>query len=161
MIRAAPGPQFGGGVELLATGAVQAFVPLAVQVPGRGAGPPEPLDAWSVAGVAAGPDDVVDGQRQRRAQREKGLGVAVDELPYALARRLGREHVLQRVVVGAGLEPDPVPALAPEAGQHVGLHDFEREADVRAGGHVRDGGGDVGVRRGGHRSLLSKGLRAP
>jgi hypothetical protein len=51
---------------------------------------------------------------------------------------LGGEHVLQRVVVGAGLEPDGVPAPAMVAGQHVGLHELERVPDVRARVHVGD-----------------------
>jgi hypothetical protein len=158
VVGAASGPQFGGGVELLTTGAVQPLVLLAVQIPGRGARLPAPLDARAVPCVPTGPDDVVDGERQGGAQREERLRVAVDELPYALARRLCREHVLQRVVVGAGLEPDVVPVLAPEAGQHIGLHDLERETDMRAGVHVRDGGGDVSMRRS-HGNL--QGLRPP
>jgi hypothetical protein len=106
-----------------------------------------------VPGVAARPDDVVDGQRQRVAKRQERLRVLVDELPDRDTGRLRGEHVLQRVVVGAGLEPDGVAALAAETGQHVGLHKLKREPDVRARVHVRDGRGDVGARRD-HRSLL-------
>jgi hypothetical protein len=83
---------------------------------GRGARLPEPLDARAVPWVAAGPDDVVDGERERRAQREERLGVAVDELLDARACRLRGEHVLERVVIGARLEPDAVAVLAPEPG---------------------------------------------
>ena len=149
VLGAAAVAQFGRGVELLAAGAVQAGVPPPVQV--TGAGPPERLDAGPVPGVAAGADEVVDGQRQRAAERQERLGVAVDELPHPDPGGLGGEHVLQRVVVGPGLEPDRVPAAAVVAGQHVGLHELERVPDVRARVHVGKGGGDIG---GGHRSLL-------
>ena len=99
--------QFGRRVELLAAGAVQALVFLPVQV--AGAGLPEPLDAGPVPGVPAGADEVVDGQRQGVAERQERLGVAVDEFPHADPGGLGGEHVLERVVVGPGLEPDGVP----------------------------------------------------
>src|SRR5580692_2150511 len=79
VLGAAALPEFGRGVELLAARAVQAGVPPPVQV--AGAGPPERLDAGPVPGVAAGADEVVDGQRQRAAECRERLGVAVDELP--------------------------------------------------------------------------------
>jgi len=126
---------------------------VAIQVTGLRAGPPEPFDARAVPGVAAGPDDVVDGQRQRVAQGQERVRVAVHELADWRARRLRGQHVLQRVVVGAGLEPDSVAAGTAETGQHVGLHQLKREPDMRARVHVGDRRGDIGVRRG-HRSLL-------
>jgi len=43
---------------------VMALVPLTVQIACLRAGAPEPLDARPVPRVAAGADDVVDGQRQ-------------------------------------------------------------------------------------------------
>jgi len=106
-----------------------------------------------VAGVAAGADDVIDGQRQRVVQGQERVAIAVDEFPHRLAGRLGGEHVLQRVIIGPGLEPDAFPAPATVAGQHVGLYQLKREPDVRARVDVRDRGGDIGLRRG-HRSLL-------
>ena len=151
VLGAAPVEQFGGRVELLAAGAVQALVPLPAQV--RRTGPPEPFHAGPVPGVATGADNVVDAQRQRVAQRHERLGVAVDELPHLGPGRLRGQHVLQRVVVGSGLEPDGLPAAAAVTGQHVGLHELEREPDVRARVHVRNRGGDIGMRRA-HRSLL-------
>ena len=147
--------EFGGPVELLAARAVQAVVPLTVQIAGVGAGQPETSDARPVAGVAAGADDVVDGQRQRVAEGQECIAVAVDELPHWLASRLRGEDVLERVVIGPCLEPDAFPAPATIAGQHVGLHQLEREPDVRARVDVRDRGGDIGMRRG-HRSLLGR-----
>src|SRR4029077_21014005 len=87
VLGAVSGPQFGGGVELFTTGAVQPLVPLAVKVPGRRARLPEPLHARAMPSVTAGPDKVIDAERQGGAQREERLRVAVDELPHALARR--------------------------------------------------------------------------
>src|ERR1700677_2885385 len=69
-----------GTVERLAAGAVQPVVPPAVQVAGAGAGPPETFDARPVPGVAAGADDVVDGQRQGGAQGQGRIAAAVYEL---------------------------------------------------------------------------------
>ena len=40
------------------------------------------------------------------AERPERVGGAVDELPHPDPGGLGGEHVLQRIVVGAGLEPD-------------------------------------------------------
>ena len=126
--------QLGRTVELLAAGAVQAGVLLPVQV--SGAGPPERLDAGPVPRIAAGADEVVHAQRQGAAERTERPGVAVDELPHPEPGGVGREHVLQRVVVGARLEPDRVAAPAVVAGQHVGLDELERVPDVRARVHV-------------------------
>ena len=76
-----PCVELGVGVELLAADAVQALVGLAVQVTAGLAGPPEPLDARPVPRVAAGPDEVVEAERQVLAQPGERAGVAVDQRP--------------------------------------------------------------------------------
>jgi hypothetical protein len=151
--------ELGRGVELLAADAVQAFVPLAVQVTGRGRRAPEPLHAGAVARVAAGADEVVEAERERAAQGGERGGVAVDEPLDLDAGGLGGLEVFQRVVVGAGEEPDRLAQLAPVPCEHVGLHDLQREPQVRAGVDVRDRGRDVEAWCG-HGNLLARmGLR--
>jgi len=81
-------------------------------------------------------------------QRAERGGVAVDELADGRARGLGGEDVLERVVVGPRLQPDGRAAPPVVAGEHVGLHELEQEADVRPGVDVGDGRGDQ------HRNLL-------
>jgi hypothetical protein len=102
--------------------------------------------------VAAGADDIVDRQRQRPGERDELSGVAVHELLDAHACRLGGQHVLQRIVVRAGLEPDLVALPAAMAGEDVGLHEFQREAQMGPGVDIGNRRGDVGMRCG-HRNL--------
>src|SRR5207247_3334784 len=66
-------------VEALAADAVEAPVGALVDVPGPLACLPELPHALGVAGLAAGADEVVEGERQRPAQRREGGGVAVDQ----------------------------------------------------------------------------------
>ncbi len=131
----------------------------AVQVPGAGAGLPQPLDARPVPRVAAGPDHIVDAERERPGERDEGLRVGINELLHADAGRVGREDVLQGVVIGTGLEPDRVPAAPVVPGQHIGLHELQRVPQVRLGVHVRNRGGEVNG-SGRHRNLQT-GLRSP
>ena len=147
VLRAAAAGELGLGVELLAAHAVAALVAAAVEV--VRAGVPEPLDACAVARVAAGVQHVVEVEVVGLVQRGEGSGVAVDELGCRGACRLGGDDVLERVVVGAGLEPDGRAAPPVVAGEHVGLHELEQEADVRPGVDVGDGRGDQ------HRNLHS------
>ena len=151
MLGAAPVVQLRLGVELLAPDAVQARVVPAVQVAARGAGPPQPLDPSRVPGVAAGADQVVYGQVQRLRQAGERGRVGVHELLHRDTRRFRREHVLERVVVGPGLEPDLLASAPAVPGEDVGLHEFEREAQMRARVDVRDRGGDVSAV---HRNLF-------
>jgi hypothetical protein len=60
-------------------------------------------------------------------------------MPQPRARRVLRE----RVVVGPGLEPDLLADVPVVAGKYVGLHELQREAQVRARVDVRDRGGDM------------------
>ena len=56
-------------------------------------------------------------QAQRLGQAGERGGVGVDELLHADPGGLRGEHVLQRVVVGPGLEPDPLAAAPAVAGR--------------------------------------------
>ena len=143
MVRAAPGGQLRRRVELLAADAVQALVVPAVQVAAGRAGPPQAFHARPVPRVAAGADDVVDRQAQRPGQAGERGGVRVDELLDANPGGKRGEHVLERVVIGTGLEPDPLATAPAVAGEHVGLHELKRVAQVRARVDVRDRGGDI------------------
>jgi len=106
--------------------------------------------------VAAGPDEVVEGQPERLAQCREGGGVAVDKILRGYAFRLRGQHVLQRVVVGTGEEAHRFAALATMSGQYVGLDQLQHEPEMGPGIDVRDGGGHVER----HRNLSSqKGLR--
>ena len=98
-----------------------------------------------VPGVAAGPDQVIDAEAERPGQPGERGGARVDELLHAYPRGLGGEHVLQRVVVGPGLQPDPLAGDPVIAGEHVGLDELKREPQVRARVDVRDRRGDVGA----------------
>ena len=103
-------------------------------------------------------DHVVHGQVQRPRQAGERGGVGGNELPHRDARRLRRKHVLERVVVGPGLEPDLFAGAPVIPGEDVGLHEFEREAQMRARVDVGNRGGDVSA---GHRNLSGEqeGLR--
>jgi len=103
-----------------------------------------------VSWIAAGADEIVDRQVQRFRQACERGGVGVDELLHINPGGLRGEHVLERVVVGPGLEPDLLAGAPVVAGEHVGLHELQREAQVWARVDVRDRGGDVGT---GHRNL--------
>jgi hypothetical protein len=83
-------------------------------------------------------------------------GVAIHQLPSGDAFGLGGEHVLERVVVGAALEPDLVANAAMMPREHVGLDELESVPDVGARVHVRNRGAEIDA-LGGHRNLL--GLR--
>jgi hypothetical protein len=56
---------------------------------------------------------------------------------------LGGQHIRQAVFIGAGQEPRIVATKPVVAGQHIGLHEFEREASMRRGVDVGNSGGDV------------------
>jgi hypothetical protein len=148
-----PVDQIVGGVELLAAHAVQAFVVLAIQIAGRVATLPEPLDADAMPRIAAGPDEVVERQLQRPSQVSERSRVAIDKVLYCDALGLGGEHVLQGVVVGACQQADVVTEVPAMSGQDVGLNQFEGESQVRACVDVRNGGGQEGTR---HRCLHSE-----
>jgi hypothetical protein len=68
--------------------------------------------------VAAGTDDVVEGERQRLAQRGEGRGVAVDRFLYPDAFGLRGQDVLEGVVVGAGERADLLAELPRVAGEY-------------------------------------------
>jgi Domain of unknown function (DUF929) len=102
-----------------------------------------PVDSWTFYGSRYTSPYLSFVPVQRRSN-------VVDEFLHAGPGGLCGEHVLERVVVGPGLEPDLVPGAPAVAGEHVGLHEFQREAQVRAGIDVRDRGGDVNP---GHRNL--------
>ena len=142
MLGAAAVDQLGGGVELLAAGAVEALV--AAQIKIRGALAPELLDAGSVPRVGAGPDEVVERQVERPAQGGEPGRVGGDERADVLARSPGRGHVLQRVVVRAGQEADRLAAQPPVPGEHIGLHQLERMTQMRGRVDVRNGGRQIG-----------------
>ena len=145
MLRTAAVDQLGLRVEPLAPDAVRALVPAAVEVAVRRRRAPQPLDTGPVTGVAAGADEVVEGDAERVAQRFERGRVRVDEVLRGHARGLGAEHVLERVVVGAAEEAHVAAGGAPVPGQDVGLHQLERVPHVRARVHVRDRNGDVGA----------------
>ena len=149
VLRTTPVDGVGRFVELLAADAVVAGVLPLVEVPVGGARQPQPLDGGTVARVGARADEVVEREVERAGERLEPGGVGVDELRRRDARRLGGEHVLQRVVVGAAEEADVVAGEPAGAGEHVGLHQLVGVAEVRGGVDVRDGDGDVG---GGHGS---------
>ena len=86
----------------------------------------------------------------------EGRAVAVHERTRRHALRGCGQHVLQRVVVRAGLQPDLVALLPVIPGQHVGLDELQREPQVRAGVDVGNGGADVNA-LGTHGSLLLSG----
>jgi hypothetical protein len=92
---APPLVKLGGYMKLLAPHAVQALVVAAVQVTRGGAGAPEPLHPRPVPGVPAGPDEIVEGEVQRPAQRLEARRVGVDERLCRHARGLCRQHVFQ------------------------------------------------------------------
>jgi hypothetical protein len=99
-----------------------------VQVATGGAGPPQALDSRPVPRVAARADQVIDRQAQRlRQARERG-STRVDELLHANPGGFRGEHVLERVLVGPGLEPDLLAGAPAVTGEHVGLHELQREA---------------------------------
>ena len=54
----------------------------------------------------------------------------LDQLGDGDALGLGGQHVLERVVVGAALEPHLVTGQPVVPGQHVGLDQLERVAEV-------------------------------
>jgi hypothetical protein len=54
---------------------------LAIEVASLGTGSPEAFHSRSVSGVAAGADEVIEGQGQRFTQRLEGGRVAVDQFP--------------------------------------------------------------------------------
>jgi len=155
MVRAQAVHELGRPVELLAANAVLTLVPLQVEVTARGAGLPEPFDPGPVTRIAAGADEIIERQRQRLAQRGERGRVAVDQGSRANAFRLGGQHVLERVVVGAGLEAHLVAGQAMVPGQHVGLDELERVPEVGPAVDVRDRGAEVDVLRV-HRNLLEK-----
>src|SRR5215469_6666825 len=82
-------------------------------------------------GIAAGPYFVVDGERKLAGQVAEGGGVAVDQLADADTAGVCGEHVLEGIVVGAGLEPDRAPASPVVPGQDVGLDELKGVADMR------------------------------
>lgn len=126
VLRAHAVDEFICGVELFAARAVQAFVAASVEVALGDAGLPQPLDAAGMAGVAAGTDEVIERQRQRRTQCGETVRVCVHKLPDADSRGTSGGDVLQRVVVRAGQEPDrPAPAASVPC-EYVGLHQFQR-----------------------------------
>ncbi len=161
VFRAAAAWQVGGPVELLAADAVPPLVVPQVEVPAGRAGTPEPLHAGPVPRVAAGADEVVERQGKRLAQRGERGGVAVDQRRGRDPFRRGGQHVLERVVVGAGLQPDLVAGPAVVPGQHVALDQFQREAEVGGRVDVGDRGGKENALRV-HRNLPRwAGLRLP
>ena len=145
MIRAAAVAQFVWRVELFAADAVEPLVMLAVQIARLGASPPEPLHPRPVPGITARVDHIVNRQPERLAQRHERRSVPVNEFLDRNARRLGGQHVRQRIVVGAGLEADLVTTLTVVARQHVGLDQLQRMAKVRPAVDVGNGGGEVGT----------------
>lgn len=68
--------------------------------------------------------------------------MGVDELADWLAGGTRGGHVLERVVVCAGLEPDLLPTQPSMPGQHVGLDQLERMSQVRRTVDVGDGRGE-------------------
>ncbi len=143
MLGAQAAIEFARRVEGLAADAVQPLVVPPVQVTGAGTGQPEPLDTHPVPRVGAGPDHVVEAERQRPRERDEGVCVGVHELLDPEASLTGGEHVLQRVVIGAGLEPDRVAKAAVMPGQHVGLDVFERVTKVRPRIDIGNGGREI------------------
>lgn len=152
MLRAATLHQLRQHVEPLATHAVPALVAPAVQITAGLTRTPQPLHTHPVARIAGGPDEIIERQTQRTPQRRIGGGVAVHQLPHRHALRLGRLHVLQRIVIGARQEPHRLATPAAVPRQHVGLHDLQPKAKVRPGIHVGDRGGHIEPLA--HRSLL-------
>ena len=126
-----------GGVQLvrveerLTADAVRALVVPFVQVAPRGARSPQTLDAGSVARIAAGPDHVVELDRQWAEQIDELVAVGVYEVGDRHAGRLGSSDVLQGIVVGAGEGADLVAASPPRARERVDLDQLERVSDVR------------------------------
>jgi hypothetical protein len=96
-----------------------------------------------VTGIGTRADEVVKREIQRRAE----VGETLRDPRHVLRDRdafgLGAVHVLQRVVIGAGLEPDLVAALPAVPGQDVDLHQFQRVPHVGASIDVRDRRRDV------------------
>src|SRR5260370_4141039 len=140
MLRTQAIPQLGRLVELLAADAVEALVVVQVQSTAGRAGLPEALHPGQVAQIAAGADEVVERQRERLAQRGERGGVAVDELAGADPLRPRGEHVLQRVVVGAGLEPNLITGQAMMAGPHARPDALPPQTPARARLGLPDGG---------------------
>ena len=68
MFRTSTGEQFGGLVELLAAVAVETGVAAAIEVATGGGLLPQPLHAGGMTVVAAGPQEIVERQRQHRRQ---------------------------------------------------------------------------------------------
>jgi len=91
-----------------------------------------------VTRVGARADEVVVRDPQCRLKLREAPGVPLDELGDAHACRLGGEHVLDRVLVRAGEEPDGVAPRAQAACDDVGLDELERVAEMRRPVDVRD-----------------------
>ncbi len=140
---AGPGHQVAGELELLAADAVRPLVVPGVDVPGVLEPGQEVLDARLVA-TLGGADEVVVGHVEGR---QHGLPVLGDQPVGPLlggdTGRLGRAQDLLPVLVGAGEQPDALPALAVPAADRVRRHGRVGMPDVRGVVDVVDGRGDV------------------
>jgi hypothetical protein len=96
-----------------------------------------------VPGITARVDHGVNRQPERPAQCHERRSVPVNEFLDGKARRLSGQHVLQRIVIGTGLEADLITTVTVIARQHVGLDQLQRMAQVRPGVDIGNGGGEV------------------
>ncbi len=137
--------EVGFGVELLAVDAVPPLVVTPIEIAGGRAALPEPFDCGTVTCVDACPDEVVEADAQHRGKLGEPACVLGNEVMNRNAGELGREHVLQRVLVGTSKKADFIAPGAPRPRQHVGSHKFERVTKMRAGVDIGNRNGEIGT----------------
>ncbi len=143
-------------VEVLATGTIPAAIFSGENVV-RSQASQECVDGAAMRRIR-GTLEVIDGNVERLGQPQKAGRVLVDELLHGDPACVRREDVLERVLVGAGLEPNVAPDEPIVSGDDVSLDQLEREADVRRRVDVRNRGRHEELR--GHGSPR-KNKRAP
>jgi len=104
-------------IELLAADAVEALVHAAVKIARGLTCAPQPVDGRPVAGICAGAYEVVECELEGALQVGEAGGVAPHKLGGGDTGRLRRQHVLERVVVRPGQQPDLVAAKPAVASQ--------------------------------------------
>jgi len=104
---------------------------------------PQQAHTRSVPFIAAGADEVVEGQLQGVPQLGEAISVGPDERLHVDPSLMGGGDVLERVVVGTGQEADLLSSQTAVASKDVGLDKLERMPQVGCSVDVGDGCGDV------------------
>ena len=129
---------------------------LQVQVTAVRAGPPQPLDPGPVPRVAAGADEVIEGQRERLAQRGERRGVAADQLAAGNPSASAASTFFSELSSVPVWKPDLVADRAGGAGPARRPGPARARARGGPGVDIRDRGAEVNACCG-HRNLLGQG----